>query len=174
MIDKKILSSKPFWIRISKEVRDKIKDYIFEEGHSVYGKKWLDGKYSKFPSKWVMITIKEGNKKSAPKKGYSYDEAKKGDMFPTQSSTKVNPILTGNLKNDLQNFNEGHNGFKLHFKQYGYIVDGLRERFGKKGTITSVDRPIPIKILKYIAKEYHLHIKRNKTCKTTRHIIGKK
>ena len=174
MITKKILSDKKFWNKVSKEARDMIKRIIFDKGKTVYGGKWLDGQYSKFPSKWVMITIKEPNKKDAPKEGYSYAQAKQGNMFPTQSSTGVRPVLTGSLERDFEAtpIKPNHNGFQIGFSTYGNVVEGLRKRFGKKGTITSKDRPMPIAVLKYVAKQYHLHIKKNKTCKVTRHKIG--
>ena len=121
-----------------------------------------------------MITIKEPNKKDAPKEGYSYAQAKQGNMFPTQSSTGVRPVLTGSLERDFEAtpIKPNHNGFQIGFSTYGNVVEGLRKRFGKKGTITSKDRPMPIAVLKYVAKQYHLHIKKNKTCKVTRHKIG--
>ena len=118
----------------------------------MYGGKWLDGKYS----------TAYGIKKSANK-------------FKRQSSTKIAPVLTGDLVNDLGSYVKANpNGFETGFPTRGNIVEGLRERFGKKGTITSDDRPMPIAVLKYVAKEYHKHIKRNQTCTTRVHKIGKK
>ena len=146
------LSSAPFWNRVGKEARDMIKAIIFDKGKNVYGGKWLDGKYS----------IEYGSKKSANK-------------FKRQSSTKIAPVLTGDLVNDLGNFiKENPNGFQIGFPTYGKRVADLRKRFGKKGTITSEDRPMPIAVLKYVAREYHKHIKRNQTCVTRKHKIGRK
>ena len=170
----KKLSHKPFWGRVGKEARDMIKRIIFDKGKSVYGDKWLDGKYSEFPSKWVMINLKKSHRQSAPKEGYSYSQAKKGNMMKRQSSTKVQPILSGDLANDLGSFIKPNaNGFKIGFPTKGNVVEGLRERHGRKGTITSKDRPMPEAVLKYVAKEYHKHIKRNQTYITRFHKIGK-
>ena len=169
------LSHQPFWNRVGKEARDMIKAIIFDKGKTVYGGKWLDGKYSQYPSKWVMINILKQHRKGSPKEGYSYSEAKKGNMFRRQSSTKVAPVLTGDLVKDLDGFIKPNpNGFQIGFPTYGHIVEGLRERFGKKGTITSEDRPMPMAVLKYVIREYHKHIKRNQTCITRKHKIGKK
>ena len=146
------ISHKPFWDRVGKEARDMIKRIIFDKGKNVYGGKWLDGKYS----------TAYGIKKSANK-------------FKRQSSTKIAPVLTGDLVNDLGSYVKANpNGFETGFPTRGNIVEGLRKRFGKKGTITSDDRPMPIAVLKYVAKEYHKHIKRNQTCTTRVHKIGKK
>ncbi len=169
------ISHKPFWDRVGKEARDMIKKIIFDKGKNVYGGKWLDGKYSEFPSKWVMINIKKQHREGSPREGYSYSQAKKGNMFKRQSSTKIAPVLTGDLVNDLGSYVKANpNGFETGFPTRGNIVEGLRKRFGKKGTITSDDRPMPIAVLKYVAKEYHKHIKRNQTCTTRVHKIGKK
>ena len=75
------ISHKPFWDRVGKEARDMIKRIIFDKGKNVYGGKWLDGKYS----------TAYGIKKSANK-------------FKRQSSTKIAPVLTGDLVNDLTEF----------------------------------------------------------------------
>jgi len=146
------LSHKPFWDRVGKNARDMIKKIIFDDGNNVYGGKWLDGKYS----------TAYGIKKSANK-------------FKRQSSTKIAPVLTGDLVNDLGSFVKGNpNGFQTGFPTYGNIVESLRKRFGKKGTITSKDRPLPIEVLKYVAREYHKHIKKKQTCITRKHKIGRK
>ena len=50
-----------------------------------------------------------------------------------------------------------------------YKVKSLRDRFGKKGTLTSKDQPLPDKIVKYILKEYNKYIKKNSKNKTRHH-----
>ena len=107
-----------------------IKKSIFDRGKNVYGSKWLDGKYSK-----------------------AYGAKKAANKFKRQSSTKVAPVLTGDLVNDLGSFVKANpNGFITGFPTFGNIVQGLRKRFGKKGTITSKDRPLPIEVLKYVKR----------------------
>ena len=146
------LSHKPFWDRVGKEARDMIKAIIFDKGKNVHGGKWLDGKYSK-----------------------SYGAKKAANKFKRQSSTKIAPVLTGDLVNDLGSFVKANpNGFQTGFPTFGNIVQVLRKRFGKKGTITSEDRPMPIAVLKYVVREYHKHIKRNQKYITRFHKIGKK
>ena len=146
------LSHKPFWDRVGKEARDMIKRIIFDKGKSVYGDKWLDGKYSP-----------------------AYGAKKSANKFKRQSSTKIAPILTGDLVNDLGQFiKPNDNGFQTGFPTYGHIVEGLRKRFGEKGTITSEASPMPIAVTKYVVKEYHKHIKRNQKYITRFHRIGKK
>ena len=145
----KKLSHKPFWDRVGKEARDMIKRIIFDKGKSVYGDKWLGGKYSP-----------------------EYAEVKKryGGAF----ANKVAPVLTQSLVNDLGSFiKPNHNGFKIGFPTKGNVVEGLRKRHGRKGTITSEDRPMPEAVLKYVLREYHKHIKRNQTYITRFHRIGK-
>ena len=146
------LSHKPFWEIVGKNARDMIKKSIFDRGKNVYGSKWLDGKYSK-----------------------AYGAKKAANKFKRQSSTKVAPVLTGDLVNDLGSFVKANpNGFITGFPTFGNIVQGLRKRFGKKGTITSKDRPLPIEVLKYVKREYHKHIKKNQKPTTRIHKIGRK
>ena len=86
------LSHKPFWERVGKNARDMIKKSIFDKGKNVYGSKWLDGKYSK-----------------------AYGAKKAANKFKRQSSTKVAPVLTGDLVNDLGSFVKANpNGFILN------------------------------------------------------------
>ena len=147
----KKLSHKPFWDRVGNEARDMIKAIIFDKGKNVYGGKWLDGRYSK-----------------------AYGAKKSANKFKRQSSTKVAPVLTGDLVNDLGSFLKANpNGFNIGFPTYGKRVADLRNKFGKKGTITSEDRPMPMAVLKYVIREYHKHIKKHQTCVTRKHKIGK-
>ena len=105
----KKLTDRAFWRKTGRFARDMYKDIIFDGGKNVYGKKWKGKtKYSQFPSKWVMINILKKHRKAAPKEGYSYSQAKKGNMFRRQSSTKVAPVLTGDLVNDLGSFVKGN------------------------------------------------------------------
>ena len=150
-----------------------IKRIIFDKGKNVYGGKWLDGKYSTRPSKWVMINIKNEHRKTAPKEGYSYAEAKKKNLFRRQASTKNVPILSSDLVKDFKRFiKPRNNGVQFGYATRGNIVKGLRERFGDKGTLTSTDKPLPDSVRKYITNEYHKFIKKNQK-NTTRYHRGK-
>ena len=171
----KKLTSRQFWRDTGKKAKEKYRKYIFEQGKSVYGDKWLDGKYSKRPSKWVMINILKEHRKTAPKEGYSYAEAKKKNLFRRQASTKNVPILSSDLFKDFKRFlKPRHNGVQFGFATRGNVVKGLRERFGNKGTLTSSDRPIPTSVLNYIKKEYHKYIKKNQKSTTRIHKIRRK
>ena len=168
------LSHKPFWNRVGKEARDMIKRIIFDKGKNVYGGNWLDGKYSKRPSKWVMINILKEHRKTAPKKGYSYAEAKKKNLFRRQASTKNVPILTSDLFKDFKKFLKVRkNGVQFGYATRGNIVKGLRDRFGNKGTLTSTDKPLPDSVRKYVVKEYKKFIKKNSKNQTRIHKKGR-
>ena len=136
--------------KMSFKTRKAYVDHIFEKGKDVF---------------------------SRPFKAYSkeYGERKRANKFKRQSSTKVAPVLTGDLVNDLGSFVKANpNGFITGFPTFGNIVQGLRKRYGKKGTITSKDRPLPIEVLKYVKREYHKHIKKNQKPTTRIHKIGRK
>ena len=170
-------TSREFWTKLGKNVRNLYKDYIFEKGNSVYGKKWWDGKYSTNPSKWVTMSVKKQFKKSAPDQGYSYSEAKKGNMFPRQSTAykdKVTAVLTTQTQSDFEGFMKPReNGVQLGYPSMGDRVKKLRKQKGKSGALTSSDRPLPTHLSKYIAKKYHEFIKKNSK-DTTRVHKGKR
>ena len=171
----KKLTDRAFWRKTGRFARDMYKDIIFDGGKNVYGKKWKGKtKYSQFPSKWVMINILKKHRKAAPKEGYSYSQAKKGNMFRRQSSTKQTAVLSGNLQNDFDGYlKPRHNGVKLGYPTYGNVVEGLRDKFGDEATLTSEDKPLPDKVMKYITNEYHKFIKKNQKPTTRIHRIGK-
>ena len=167
----KYTTKKSFWAEVGRDARDLYKNYIFDGGKNVYGSKWKGKtKYSDRPSKWVMINIKKANRKFAPKEGFSYKQAKKGDMFRRQSSTKQTAVLSGDLEMDFDSFvKPRNNGVQLGYPTKGNIVKGLRDRFGKEATLTSLDKPLPDKVMKFIRNEYHKFIKKNSKNKTRVH-----
>ena len=163
-----------FWNKIGKGAKERYRRYIFEQGKSVYDDDWLGGKYSTRPSKWVMINILKEHRKTAPKEGYSYAEAKKKNLFRRQASTKNVPILSSDLFKDFKKFlKPRHNGVQFGFATRGNVVKGLRERFGNKGTLTSTDKPLPNSVRKYIVKEYRKFIKKNSKNQTRIHKKGR-
>ena len=170
----KQLTSRKFWNDTGREAKERYRKFIFEKGRSVYGDNWLDGKYSKRPSKWVMINILKEHRKTAPKKGYSYAEAKKKNLFRRQASTKNVPILTSDLFKDFKKFLKvRNNGVQFGYATRGNIVKGLRDRFGNKGTLTSTDKPLPDSVRKYVVKEYKKFIKKNSKNQTRIHKKGR-
>ena len=170
----KKLTDRSFWNKVGKNAKRKYQNYTFEGGKSVYGDKWLGGKYSTRPSKWVMINILKEHRKTAPKEGYSYAEAKKKNLFRRQASTKNVPILSSDLFKDFKKFlKPRHNGVQFGFATKGNVVEGLRERFGNKGTLTSTDKPLPDSVRNYITKEYNKYIKKNSKNTTRVHKMKK-
>jgi hypothetical protein len=168
------LTSRKFWNDTGLEAKARYRKFIFEQGKNVYGGKWLDGKYSTRPSKWVMINILKQHRQSAPEGGYSYAEAKKRNLFRRQFSTKNVPILTSDLFKDFKKFLKvRNNGVQFGYATKGNVVKGLRERFGNKGTLTSTDKPLPNSVRKYIVKEYRKFIKKNSKNQTRIHKKGR-
>ena len=168
---KKVNPPASWWRRTGLKSRNLYRRLTFDAGKSVYGGKWMDGKYSQYPSKWVMIAgIKKEHRQGAPKEGYSYAQAKAGNMLKRQTNTSVKPIVSGDLYLDLNKtkINVKKNGVEFGFSARGHIVKGLRERFKEKGTLTSKDKPMPTKVSKFVAKKYNEYLKKNSK-NTTRH-----
>ena len=146
---------KKFWSRVGEKARDIYKDLIFEKGQTVYsGVKYLNGRYSK-----------------------SYAIAKASGKIKRSAAAyanKVVPVLVGDLQNDFGSFIKAEqNGVQLGYPTQGFKVKSLRKRFGKAGTLTSEDKPLPDKVVKYITNEYHKEIKKNQKPTTRIHRIGK-
>ena len=149
----KKLTDKVFWNKVGKNARDLYRKEIFEKGKNVYGDNWWGGRYSTQYS----IAKKSGKLKGAA----------------TAFANKVTPVLTSQLFKDFKGFiKPRHNGVQLGYPTFGDRVARLRKA-GKKGTLTSTDKPLPDKVVKYITKEYNKYIKRNSKNTTRRH-RGKK
>ena len=135
-------TSREFWTKLGKNVRNLYKDYIFEKGNSVYGKKWWGGRYSP-----------------------QYEKAKATGSLPRQATAykdQVTAVLTTQTQSDFEGFMKPReNGVQLGYPSMGDRVKKLRKQKGKSGTLTSSDRPLPTHLSKYIAKKYHQFIKKN-------------
>ena len=137
----KKLTDRNFWNKVGKNARDLYRKEIFEKCKNVYGSKWWDGRYSP-----------------------QYTIAKKSGKIPRSASafsSKVTAVLTSDLFKDFKGFiKPRHNGVQLGYPTMGGRVDRLRKA-GKKGTLTSTDKPLPDSVRNYITKEYNKYIKKN-------------
>ena len=135
-------TSREFWTKLGKNVRDLYKDYIFEKGKSVYDKDWWGGSYSA-----------------------EYKKTKSSGKLPRQATAykdKVTAVLTTQTQSDFEGFMKPRaNGVQLGYPSMGDRVKKLRKQKGKAGALTSEDRPVPTHLSKHIAKEYHRFIKKN-------------
>ena len=154
MIKKKAFASKRFWAGLGRDARTLYQNYIFDEGHNVYGSKWWGGKYSP-----------------------EYEKAKKAGSFKRQADDfagDVTAVLTSDLMNDFEEYLKPFNtGFEFGYPEMGDRVKSLRKRKGKKGTLTSKDKPVPTVVSKFIKAEYSKWVRKNSK-PTTRIHKGKK
>ncbi len=150
---KKAFGNRGFWNRLGINARTMFQNEIFDDGKNVYGGKWLNGKYSK---------------------DYATEKAKgTGKRQAKAYATQVTPVFTSDTLKDLEEFLDvSKNGFKFGFPTRGGIVKSLRKRFGKSGTITSKDKPVPDKVSRYIAKSYHDWVRKNQKSQTRTHGKG--
>ena len=149
----KKLTDRSFWNKVGKGARDRYRKEIFERGRNVYGGKWWDGRYSQ-----------------------EYTIAKKSGTIKRSAgafANKVTAVLTSDTFKDFKGFiKPRHDGVELGYPTMGERVAKLR-RAGKKVTLTSHDKPLPDKVLKYITKEYNKYIKKNSKNTTRVHKLKK-
>ena len=142
MIKKKAFASTRFWRELGKDARTLYQNYIFDEGHNVYGTKWWGGKYDK-----------------------DYAIAKQGQKFKRQAddfSDDVTAVLTGDTMRDFEEFlKPNKRGFEFGYPTMGDRVASLRKRKKKLGTLTSKDKPVPEVVSKFIREEYNSWIRKN-------------
>ena len=155
-------------------VLKKYKDHIFIDAKDVKGTPFKG--YSTKGSKWVTMKVKKEFRNNAPEEGYSYKQAKEGNMFKRQDSkyaSKTSPVLTGDLMRDLALSKVTNTGFFIGWNVWGAKVISLNKQ---KRKITTKDKPLPDSVVRFMDKKlekniYKKHIKPN--CKTTKHKIGK-
>ena len=149
----KRFTDKAFWRKTGKNARDLYRKEIFQKGKNVYGDDWWNGEYSR-----------------------KYGEAKASGKIKrsaTEFRGKVTAVLTSDLFKDFKKFlKPRHNGVELGFPTMGERVASLRKR-GKKGTLTSTDKPLPDSVRNYITKEYNKYIKKNSKNTTRVHKLKK-
>ena len=144
---------KRFFNALGKRVVKKYKDHIWNDQEDVYDHKFKD--YSTYPSKWVMINLRKGERKGSPKEGYSYRQAKKGGKLKRQSSSSKSskaPFLSGDFKNDFTLFGANDGGFQMGWRSHGGKVNWLKD-MGR--VVTARNQPMPKRIQKFILKRFH-------------------
>ena len=119
--------------------------------------------------------VKKEHKKDAPKKGYSYKQAKEGNMLKRQRSKYANstaPVASGDLLLDYGMIGSPKStGFQLGWNIHGAKVEWLSD-MGR--VLTSSKQPLPRGVERYLDKQSSRYIKKKLgPDKTTRHKIGK-
>ena len=131
--------------------------------------------YSTFPSFWVTMNVKKKFKKSAPKEGYSYKEAKEGVMLKRQNAVYANstsPNVTGDLWRDTSaDFNVEEQAIYIGWSAQANKVKWLRE---KGRFLTSHSHPINPKVIKKLMPSFRKELKRIMPKGTRTTTIGKK
>ena len=154
-------------------VLKKYKDHIFIDAKDVKGTPFKG--YSTKGSKWVTMKVKKEFRNNAPEEGYSYKQAKEGNMFKRQDSKfsgSKAPVLTGDLLGDLNIIGSATSkGFKMGWNVWGAKVKWL-EDMGR--VLTSKEKAIPTSVATYLQVQGDRYInKRLGKNKTTRHKVGK-
>tara|TARA_R100001463_G_scaffold28889_2_gene66017 strand:- start:7859 stop:8410 length:552 start_codon:yes stop_codon:yes gene_type:complete len=131
--------------------------------------------YSNFKSKWVTMNVKDKFKKNAPKKGYSYKEAKEGDMLRKQNSGYVNstaPVVSGDLMLDTKSdFNVREQAIYIGWTSHANKLEWLRK---KERFLTSKSHPINPRVIKKLMPSFNKQLKRIMPKGTHTIKIGKK
>ena len=147
-----------FWSKVGVDIVNKYRKHIFDQGKDIDGRKFKP--YSTKGSKWVTINVQKKFKKSAPKEGYSYSQAKKKKMFPRQSNEhagKTSPVLTGDLMRDFKLIkgSTSDKGFTFGTVSWGSKVEWLK---GMKRNLYTGTKVLPTPIKKYFEKETKKYI----------------
>ncbi len=132
-------------------------------------------KYSTYPSKWVTMNVKDSAKKSAPKEGYSYEQAKQGDMLRRLNSGYANstaPYVSGDLWRDTNaDFSVKEQAIYIGWSAEANKVKWLRD---KGRFLTSRKHPINPRVIKKLMPKFNIELKRIMPKGTRTTTIGKK
>ena len=156
MAFKKIKPPISWWRALGTDAKAMYRNIIFDGGKNVYGGKWFGGS-----------------------SGYNseYWRRKSSNSFSRQDETlgvKATAVLTMDLLKSFDAFlNVKKDGFEFGYKTNGDIVKSLRDRKKEAGTLTSKDKPVPDKVSKFIASEYHKFMRKNQKNQTRTHGKGK-
>ena len=162
-----------FFKEVGTDIREAYRTHIFTKALDINNKKFKG--YSTYGSKWVTMSVKKSFKQSAPKKGYSYKEAKEGRMFKRQDdefSNKTSPVLSGDLLRDYGTvYSTTAKGFKIGWSSQGEKVEWLKDM---KRFLSTKEQALPKAVAKLLEKETDKFIKREGLGPdtTTRHRIG--
>ena len=163
-----------FFERVGPVARDLYRKHIFTKAKDVFGKTFKG--YSTRGSKWVTMNVKDQYKKNAPKKGYSYAQAKQGNMLRRQRSKYRNstaPVVSGDLLNDFGSYFDT----KDDRLQFGWSIQGAKVKWlAKMGRVlTSKKQALPKSVINYLLQAATRYVRRKMKPKKsiTRYKIGK-
>ena len=131
--------------------------------------------YSDRGSKWVTMNVKKKFKKGSPKEGYSYEQAKQGNMLRRQHSGYANstaPYVSGDLMRDTNwDYSVKDNAIYIGWIAESNKVNHLRD-MGR--ILTSHQYPYPKSELTKLMPEINKHLKRLMPKGSQTITIGKK
>ena len=156
---------------------NRYRHYIFDKSNP----KMSNGKnfpqYSKRGSKWVTMNVKKKFKKGSPKEGYSYEQAKQGNMLRRQHSGYANstaPYVSGDLMRDTNwDYSVKDNAIYIGWIAESNKVDWLRDMKPSR-ILTSHQHPYPKSELTKLMPEINKHLKRLMPKGSQTITIGKK
>lgn len=132
-------------------------------------------KYSTFGSKWVTMNVRKQHKKNAPKEGYSYEQAKKGNMLQRQDSSYSNsraPVVSGDLMRDTNStFSVKDESVYIGWSAHANKLDWLRNN---DRILTSRQHPINPNVIKKVMPSFNKELKRRMPKGVNTITIGKK
>ena len=174
----KTLFNKTFWNHFGAVAKNAYIGYIFDKSNPKMSNGKSFPEYSDYGSKWVTMNVKKQFKKDAPKKGYSYKEAKQGNMLKGLDGGFANskaPVVSGDLWRDTQHSVDAKNnaiyiGWTSHANKVKWLRDMKPER-----VLTSKAHPFPKKITaKKLMKLFNQHLEKVMPKGTHTITIGKK
>ena len=155
------LFDKQFWTTFEATAVNEYRKVIFDKSNPRMSNDKNFPAYSKRGSKWVTMNVREKFKKDAPKKGYSYEEAKKGNMLRRLDSGYANstaPYVSGDLMRDTKAEADPKTfSVFIGWSSHAYKVDRLRE---KGRILTSRSEPYPPSAMKKLMPLINKNLKR--------------
>ena len=172
------LFNKDFWNKFGAVAVNAYRHHIFDKTNPKMSNDKPFPNYSTYGSKWVTMNVKKEFKKDAPKKGYSYKEAKQGDMLKRLNSGYANskaPYVSGDLWRDTKHSVDAkNNAIYIGWDSEANKVKWLRD-MNPERVLTSKANPFPKKIAeKKLMKLFNQHLKKVMPKGTRTTTIGKK
>ena len=170
--------NKKFWDHFGHVAVNAYRHHIFDKTNPKMANDRPFPSYSKRGSKWVTMNVKKEFKKDAPKEGYSYEQAKQGNMLIRLDGGYANskaPVLSGDLWEDTTHSVDAKNdtiyiGWNAHADKVKWLRD-----MNPKRILTSKQYPFPKKITeKKLMKLFDRELKRVMPKGTHTITIGKK
>ena len=172
------LFNKDFWNKFGRVATNAYIGYIFDKTNPRMANGKSFPNYSTYGSKWVTMNVKKKFKKDAPKKGYSYKEAKQGDMLNRLNSGYANskaPYVSGDLFRDTKHSVDAkNNAIYIGWDSEANKVKWLRDMQPER-VLTSKAHPFPKKITgQKLMKLFNVELKKVMPKGTRTTTIGKK